>query len=60
MSTPGGDTLLKLFDQLASEAKTALVQADEMARIHRLQGRVQAFEELLRAVDDAKAIEAKR
>lgn len=52
--------LISLFEKLSSDCKASLVQADEMVRVHRLQGRAQAFEDLIKAVDDAVKIVERR
>lgn len=54
---PGGDALLKLFRAELESAKQKLVHATDMAHIHRLQGRAEAFEDLLKAVEEAPKVE---
>jgi histone H3/H4 len=52
----GNDALLKLLQSQADEAKSKLVSATDMVQIHRLQGRVEAFEDLLRAVEESAKV----
>jgi histone H3/H4 len=52
----GNDALLKLLQDQADEAKSKLVSATDMVQIHRLQGRVEAFEDLLRAVEESAKV----
>ena len=52
----GNDALLKLLQDQADEAKSKLVTATDMIQIHRLQGRVEAFEDLLRAVEESAKV----
>jgi hypothetical protein len=53
---PGNEALLKLIELQISEAKQKLVRADDMVLIHRLQGRAEAFEDLLKAIEDARKV----
>jgi len=57
---PGYEKLVEIFQLQLDEVKAQLVTADETARIHRLQGRAQAFDDLLQAVQDAVKVEARR
>ena len=52
----GNDQLLSLLRAEAQDAKTMLVVATDTVRIHRLQGRVEAFEDLLRAIENAHKV----
>lgn len=53
----GPDGGQKFLAELVDEAKRKLVTASDMVLIHRLQGRAEAYEDLLRAIDEsAKAI----
>lgn len=45
-----------LFEKLLDETKASLVRADDMAVIHRLQGRAQVLEDFLEAVKDAPSV----
>ena len=49
----GDKALLNLFEGEAEKAKARLVIATDTVSIHRLQGRAEAFEDLLAAVEDA-------
>jgi hypothetical protein len=53
---PGNEALLGLLQGLVEEAKTKLVYVDEMGLIHRLQGRAEAYEDLLKAVEEAAKV----
>lgn len=57
---PGYEKLLEVLQLQLEETKAQLVAADEMARIHRLQGRAQAFDDLLKAAADAVKVESRR
>lgn len=57
---PSMSGVLKLVSGLMEEAKVALVATDDMVRVHRLQGRAQAFDDLLKAVDDAASAEGRK
>ena len=52
-----GDTALKaLLEEQIDKTVSRLVQADDMATIHRLQGRCEAFKDLLMAIDDSPKV----
>jgi hypothetical protein len=52
-----GDTALKaLLEEQIDKTVSRLVQADDMATIHRLQGRCEAFKDLLTAIDDSPKV----
>lgn len=53
---PEMEAALRLLSSEANEAKRKLVKAGDMVTIHRLQGRVEAFEDLLRAVEDSPKV----
>jgi hypothetical protein len=53
---PGNEAMLKLIESQVAETKQKLVKADDMVLIHRLQGRAEAFEDLLKAVEDARKL----
>jgi hypothetical protein len=59
MLEPGNDKVLKIIGSLLDETKAALVSADETARIHRLQGRAQALQGFLDAVEAARKVESR-
>jgi hypothetical protein len=54
---PGGEALLRLFAAELESAKQKLVRAGDMVLIHRLQGRAEAFEDLLKAVEESPKVE---
>ena len=52
-----GDTSLQdLLGELIDTAKGRLVSATDMVTIHRLQGRAEAFEDLLTAVEESPKV----
>jgi len=53
---PGNEALLRLITAELESAKQKLVRAVDMAQIHRLQGRAEAFEDLLRAVEESPKV----
>lgn len=52
----GDSSLLGFLLAEAEGAKTKLVVATDMARIHRLQGRAEAFEDILRAIEESAKV----
>ena len=52
----GDSNLSGLFKQLSDQAKERLVSATDMVSVHRLQGRAEAFEDLLRAIEEAPKV----
>lgn len=52
----GGEALLKLLQTEMDVAKQKLVYAGDMGTIHRLQGRAEAYEDLLRAAEEALVV----
>lgn len=52
----GNDQFLVLLRSLVDEAKQKLVTATDMVQIHRLQGRAEAFEDLLKAVEESSKV----
>jgi len=50
---PGNGALLRLLVSELEGAKQKLMHASDMVQIHRLQGRAEAFEDLLKAVEEA-------
>tara|TARA_B110000908_G_scaffold104132_1_gene122595 strand:- start:234 stop:494 length:261 start_codon:yes stop_codon:yes gene_type:complete len=54
---PGIDAVLRLMADELDSAKQKLVHAVDMVQVHRLQGRAEAFEDLLTAVEDAPKVE---
>ena len=53
---PGNEALIGLLQAELETAKQRLVHASEMAQVHRLQGRAEAFEDLLKAVEEAPKV----
>ena len=52
-----GDTALKaLLEEQIDKTVSRLLQADDMATIHRLQGRCEAFKDLLTAIKDSPKV----
>lgn len=52
-----GDTALKaLLEEQIDKTVSRLIQADDMATIHRLQGRCEAFKDLLTAIEDSPKV----
>jgi|TARA_R110000796_G_scaffold32270_5_gene84675 hypothetical protein len=54
---PGNDALFRLLEAELETSKQKLVHAIDMVQVHRLQGRAEAFEDLLNAVIDAPKVE---
>jgi hypothetical protein len=52
----GQDALLAFFKTEADVAKARLVKATDMVTIHRLQGRAEAFEDLLTSIEEAAKV----
>ena len=52
----GNDQLPSLLRAEAETAKAKLVTATDTASIHRLQGRAEAFEDLLTAIEDSPKV----
>lgn len=53
---PENEVLISLFKLKLEEVKTALVEADELARIHRLQGRAEVLRDFLKAVEESSSV----
>ena len=53
---PGLDKVLTILQGELEGAKQKLVYANETALIHRLQGRAEAFEDLLKAVEESQKV----
>jgi hypothetical protein len=53
---PGNEALVQFFESQLAEAKQKLVYADDMGMIHRLQGRAEAFEDLLKAIEESQKV----
>ena len=52
----GNNALIALLEEQTKKAVSRLLQADDMATIHRLQGRCEAFKDLLTAIDDSPKV----
>ena len=52
----GNNALIALLEEQTEKAVSRLLQADDMATIHRLQGRCEAFKDLLKAIDDSPKV----
>jgi hypothetical protein len=50
---PGGEAILRLLRAELDAAKQKLVHAGDTVHIHRLQGRAEAFDDLLRAAEES-------
>jgi hypothetical protein len=53
---PGNEALLRLMALELEEAKHKLIRAGDMVMIHRLQGRAEAFEDLLKAIEESPKV----
>jgi len=53
---PGIDKILKVLQDELEGTKQKLVYANEMDIIHRLQGRAEALEDLLKAVEESQKV----
>lgn len=53
---PGFDRVITTLRGEIEEAKQRLVHADDTAYIHRLQGRAEAFEDLLKAIEESQKV----
>ena len=53
---PGNSALIALLEGQIEKAVSRLTQADDMVTIHRLQGRCEAFKDLLKAIEDASKV----
>jgi|TARA_R110000823_G_scaffold231493_1_gene358172 hypothetical protein len=52
----GNSALVPLLEELVEAAKARLVIATDMVNIHRLQGRAEAFEDFLRAIEESPKV----
>lgn len=57
---PGTAKVVELFSSELEETQRKLVRASDTVLIHRLQGRAELLEELLSAVEDARAMARKK
>jgi hypothetical protein len=53
---PGQEAFLRLLAEEQSSAMRKLVHASDMTTVHRLQGRVEAFEDLLKAIEESQKV----
>ena len=53
LKEPGNEALLRLIEAELETAKQKLVKAVDMVQVHRLQGRAEAFDDLLKAVEES-------
>ena len=53
---PGVNKVLTVLESELASTKQKLVHANEMGRIHRLQGRAEAFEDLLKAIEESSKV----
>jgi trehalose-6-phosphate synthase len=53
---PEFDSVITTLQGELEEAKQKLVHADETVYIHRLQGRAEAFEDLLKAIEESRKV----
>lgn len=56
LKEPGNEALIRLLRSELEVAKQKLVYASDMGMIHRLQGRAEAFEDLLRAAEESAEV----
>ena len=56
---PGVNNVLTVLEKELESTKQKLVYANEMGTIHRLQGRAEAFEDLLKAVEESPKVKAR-
>jgi hypothetical protein len=48
--------LISLFTAKLEETKTSLMSADDMARVHRLQGRAEVLNDFLEAIEQSPSV----
>ena len=53
---PGINKIITVLEVQLEETKQKLVYANEMDHIHRLQGRAEAFEDLLKAIEESRKV----
>ena len=51
--------VIEMLRHVNDETKASLVKAGDMVSVHRLQGRAEAYENLLRSIEDARRIVAR-
>jgi len=55
---PGVNKILTVLENELASTKQKLVYANDMGTIHRLQGRAEAFEDLLKAIEESSKVKA--
>ena len=53
---PGVNKILTVLESELASTKQKLVYANDMGTIHRLQGRAEAFEDLLKAIEESSKV----
>jgi len=53
----GNGKFKQVIKKVAEEAKDRLVVADDMVRVHRLQGRVEVLDALVEAIEEASKLQ---
>jgi len=56
---PGVNKILTVLENELASTKQKLVYANDMSTIHRLQGRAEAFEDLLKAIEESSKVKAR-
>jgi len=56
---PGFNKILTVLENELASTKQKLVYANDMGTIHRLQGRAEAFEDLLKAIEESSKVKAR-
>jgi|TARA_B100001059_G_C17544067_1_gene431885 hypothetical protein len=56
---PGVNKILTVLENELASTKQKLVYANDMGTIHRLQGRAEAFEDLLKAIEESSKVKAR-
>jgi hypothetical protein len=56
---PGVNKILTVLESELASTKQKLVYANDMGTIHRLQGRAEAFEDLLKAIEESSKVKAR-
>jgi hypothetical protein len=57
---PGINKVITILQGELEETKQKLVYANEMGLIHRLQGRAEAFEDLVKAIEESQKVVKER
>ena len=56
---PGVNKISTVLENELASTKQKLVYANDMGTIHRLQGRAEAFEDLLKAIEESSKVKAR-